>query len=94
MKTLLNQVFSQENVSKSEVTIFLILHEKVEYQNIVGEKTFYISHLMYGITSLEIEALQECFDITFLVHGFLAPPLCSKTSRFKMHDQWKQMSPM
>ena len=74
MKTLLNQVFSQENVSKSEVTIFLILHEKVEYQNIVGEKTFYISHLMYGITSLEIEALQECFDITFLVHGFLAPP--------------------
>ena len=38
------------------------------------KKTFYISHLMYGITSLEIEALQECFDITFLVHGFLAPP--------------------
>ena len=29
---------------------------------------------MYGITSLEIEALQECFALTFLVLGILAPP--------------------
>ena len=70
MKTLLNQVFSQENVSKSEVTIFLILHEKVEYQNIVGEKNilYQPSHVWNHITG------NRSFALSFLVHGFLAPP--------------------
>ena len=48
--------------------------KKLNIKILLEKKTFYISHLMYGITSLEIEALQECFAITFLVHGFLTPP--------------------
>ena len=74
MKTLLNQVFSQENVSKSEVTIFLV-HEKNWKSKYCWRKNilYQPSHVWNHITG------NRSFALSFLVHGFLTrSPTCAR----------------